>query len=169
MHFALIDRILECTPERVVAIKNVSSAEEYLQDHFPTFPVLPGVLMVEAIVQAARHLLESHHPPCRATRMVLGGVRAVKYGRFVKPGETLKVEVTLLKAAEGGAFEFKGQGTALVLGGGENGSREHVNGDLSNSAISGRFVLRPVRLSPGMSMVKHEGTAENGSYHTSRV
>ena len=48
MHFTLIDRVLERTDDRLVAIKLVSAAEEYLQDHFPTFPVLPGVLMIEA-------------------------------------------------------------------------------------------------------------------------
>ncbi len=140
MHFTLIDRVVECTPQRVVAIKNVSAAEEYLQDHFPTFPVLPGVLMVEAIVQAARHMLEEHHPECRGTRMVLGSVRAVKYGRFVKPGETLRVEVLLNKSLEGGAFEFKGQGTVA-----SHGCAPENNPDIGSSAISGRFVLRPVR------------------------
>lgn len=142
MHFALIDRVIECTPERVVAIKNVSAAEEYLQDHFPTFPVLPGVLMVEAIVQAGRHLLETHHAGVKRQRMVLGSVRAVKYGRFVKPGETLRVEVTLTKTLEDGSFEFRGQGTVATLGSaGADGSA----GEPANSAISGRFVLRPMR------------------------
>jgi 3-hydroxyacyl-[acyl-carrier-protein] dehydratase len=141
MHFSLIDRVLECTPDRVVAVKNVSAAEEYLQDHFPTFPVLPGVLMVEAIVQAGRHLLETHYPACRQTRMVLGNVRGVKYGRFVKPGETLRVEVTLGKALEDGAYEFKGQGTVLTACTGDRGAEA----DTSSSAILGKFVLRPVR------------------------
>lgn len=141
MHFSLIDRVLECTPARVVAVKNVSAAEEYLQDHFPTFPVLPGVLMVEAIVQAGRHLLETHHPKCRSTRMVLGSVRGVKYGRFVKPGETLRVEVTLGKALEDGSFEFKGQGTVLTAC---SGSQVSPSPDTSSSAILGKFVLRPM-------------------------
>jgi len=58
MHFDLIDSVIEKTLDRVVTIKNVSSAEEYLQDHFPTFPVLPGVMMLEAMVQAGRRMLE---------------------------------------------------------------------------------------------------------------
>ncbi len=142
MHFALIDRVVECTSQRVVAIKNVSAAEEYLQDHFPTFPVLPGVLMVEAIVQAGRHLLETHHPACRQTRMVLGSVRAVKYGRFVKPGETLRVEVVLSKALDDGSFEFKGQGTVVNTAG-----PAETPGEPASSAISGKFVMRPARAS----------------------
>ncbi|MCK6477383.1 MAG: beta-hydroxyacyl-ACP dehydratase [Phycisphaerales bacterium] len=152
MYFALIDRVLECSPERVVAIKNVSAAEEYLQDHFPTFPVLPGVLMVEAIVQAGRHMLETHHPQTLKTRMVLGSVRAVKYGRFVKPGETLRVEVVLTKRLDDGSFEFKGQGTVASSGNGHGtgngasggGAAGAENGESSGSAISGRFVLRPL-------------------------
>lgn len=165
MHFALIDRFLECTPERVIAVKNVSSAEEYLQDHFPTFPVLPGVLMVEAIVQAARHLLETFHPPCRATRMVLGGVRALKYGRFVKPGETLRVEVTLLRSLDDGVYEFKGQGTAMTIGADASPAGALVNGEGSNSAISGRFMLRPVRRPSGWSILCEQGTDVNLPYH----
>ena len=55
MKFDLIDSVLEQSDEHIVALKQVSLAEEYLADHFPTFPVLPGVMMVELMVQAARH------------------------------------------------------------------------------------------------------------------
>src|SRR5262249_58553760 len=58
MHFDLVDRVLEQSPDRIVTLKHVSAAEEYLQDHFPTFPVLPGVMMLEAMVQAGRRMLE---------------------------------------------------------------------------------------------------------------
>ena len=57
MKFNLLDTILDQASERIVAIKHVSLAEEYLADHFPTFPVLPGVMMVETMVQAARRML----------------------------------------------------------------------------------------------------------------
>src|ERR1051325_6749998 len=93
MHFDLVDRVLEQSSDRIVTLKHITAAEEYLQDHFPTFPVLPGVMMLEAMVQAGRRMLQdkSKKP------LVLGRVRALKYGRFVKPGSTLRVEVTLHK------------------------------------------------------------------------
>src|ERR1044071_8866706 len=97
MHFDLVDHVLERTPERITTLKLVSAAEEYLQDHFPTFPVLPGVLMLEAMVQASRRLLETHASAPKDAPLVLGRVRALKYGRFVKPGCTLRVQVELLK------------------------------------------------------------------------
>ncbi|MCA9299800.1 MAG: hypothetical protein KDA28_12075, partial [Phycisphaerales bacterium] len=56
MHFDLIDRVIETGTEHLVALKHVSAAEEYLQDHFPGFPVLPGVMMLETMVQAGRRL-----------------------------------------------------------------------------------------------------------------
>ena len=59
MKFNLIDKIEHLSDDRIVAVKQVSLAEEYLADHFPTFPVLPGVMMLEAITQAAGWLL--HH------------------------------------------------------------------------------------------------------------
>jgi 3-hydroxyacyl-[acyl-carrier-protein] dehydratase len=136
MHFDLVDRVLAVSAERIVTLKQVSRAEEYLQDHFPEFPVLPGVFMVESLVQAARRLIEHNGGP---KRLVLGGVRALKYGSFVRPGESLRVEVTLHKANPDGTFEFKGEGSVLrALGG--NGTE---TGD-TPTAVSGRFVLRPI-------------------------
>ena len=109
MTFNLIDRIEQLTDESIVAVKQVSLAEEYLADHFPTFPVLPGVLMLEAITQAAGWLL--HHRTGFAKSMaVLKEARNVKYGQFVAPGEVLRVTVEWAKATEGGAT-FKATGT----------------------------------------------------------
>src|SRR5678809_98913 len=71
MHFDLVDRVLELTPERIVTLKQVSMAEEYLQDHFATFPVLPGVMMLEAMVQAGRRPAGDPGP----VPLVLGRVR----------------------------------------------------------------------------------------------
>lgn len=135
MHFNLVDRVLESGDGRIVTVKQVTAAEEYLQDHFPGFPVLPGVLMVESLVQAARTLLTRHVPEA-PPRMVLGGVRALKYGSFVRPGESLRVEVSLAKALPDGAFEFKGEGTVIPAG---------IAGAEPVSAVSGKFVLRPAR------------------------
>ena len=133
MHFALIDTVLEQSADRVRAVKQVTLAEEYLQDHFPTFHVLPGVFMLEALVQAARKLLDAQGKP----RMVLGGVKAMRYGSFVRPGEALEVDVQLEKALPDGTFAFKGTGTVRRQGGGE-----------PETAVSGRFTLRPLRIPP---------------------
>jgi 3-hydroxyacyl-[acyl-carrier-protein] dehydratase len=107
--FNLIDKIEQLSDHRIVAVKNVSLAEEYLADHFPTFPVLPGVLMVEAAVQAAGWLL--HHRNRFAKSMaVLKEARNVKYGQFVAPGNFLRMEVELVKPTDAGA-SFKAIGT----------------------------------------------------------
>jgi 3-hydroxyacyl-[acyl-carrier-protein] dehydratase len=100
--FNLIDQIESLTPDRIVAIKNVSLAEEYLADHFPTFPVLPGVMMLEALTQAAAWLLHTRSDFARSIA-VLKEARNVKYGHFVAPGNALRVEVDLKKATEAGA------------------------------------------------------------------
>ena len=136
MHFTLVDRFLELTDTSAVAVKNVTAAEEYLQDHFPGFPVLPGVFMVESLTQAARAVLARRGLP----RMVLGEVKALRYGSFVRPGETLKVEVSLEKSREDGAFVFKAQGTVL-RGLASDSSR-------GETAVSGRLILRPLRTEP---------------------
>jgi len=107
--FNLVDRIETLTQDRIAAVKYVSLAEEYLADHFPTFPVLPGVMMLEALTQAAGWLLH-HRNDFRCSMAVLKEARNVKYGRFVAPGGSLKLEVELNKATEAGA-SFKASGT----------------------------------------------------------
>lgn len=106
--FNLIDKIEQLTEERIVGVKYVSLAEEYLADHFPTFPVLPGVMMLEAAVQAAGWLLH-HRTNFGRSMAVLKEARNVKYGHFVAPGNFLRMEVDLSKANDGGAT-FKATG-----------------------------------------------------------
>lgn len=131
MKFCLIDTIVEQAPDRIVALKQVSLAEEYLADHFPSFPVLPGVLMIEAMTQAARAMLP------KSDRLVLGEVKALKFGNMVRPGQTLRVEVTLSKHNDDGSFTCKGVGTVL----------DHIAGDRphADTAVSGKFTMRPLR------------------------
>ncbi len=140
MHFRLVDQVIECAADRAVTLKNVSLAEEYLQDHFPGFHVLPGVFMLEALVQSARLVLEARDRGAGATprRMVLGEVRALRYGNFVRPGDALKSEVVIDKVLEDGSISFRGTGTVL---------RHGAAGDApADTAVGGRFTMRPVRL-----------------------
>lgn len=139
MHFALVDTVLEQGPDRVVAIKQVTLAEEYLQDHFPTFHVLPGVFMLEALVQSARYLLESRGK----IRWVLGGVKALRYGSFVRPGESLLMEVVVDREQPDGTILFKGTGTVR-----RQGTAAHAGSAAPETAVSGRFTMRPLRLPP---------------------
>jgi 3-hydroxyacyl-[acyl-carrier-protein] dehydratase len=133
MHFSLVDRVLERTPERVVTIKHVSNAEEYLLDHFPGFPVLPGVMMIESIIQAARVLLGD-------PRLVLGGVRALKYGSFVRPGDSLRVEVELGKSNPDGSFDVRAEGFVVTP------ARGATSDASPTTAVSGKLMLRPIRV-----------------------
>lgn len=135
MRFELIDAVIELTPERVVALKHVTAAEEYLQDHFPTFPVLPGVMMVEAMTQAARRVLSARDPAL--ARYVLGGVRALKFGAMVRPGDTLRVEATLTRQVEGGVYEFKCSAGVVRPGG-------RAPEDAERAAATGKLLLRPL-------------------------
>lgn len=109
MRFTLIDRIIELVPgERITAVKTVSLAEEYLADHFPLMPVLPGVLMLEAMTQAAAWLLRSGEDFAHSI-VVLKEARNIKYADFVEPGESLTVTAELMKLGPREA-EFKTQG-----------------------------------------------------------
>jgi 3-hydroxyacyl-[acyl-carrier-protein] dehydratase len=130
MQFRLVDQVLERSTDRVAAIKSVTLAEEYLQDHFPTFPVLPGVFMLEALVQTGRELLADRG----CGRVVLGQVKGLKYGSFVRPGDTLRMEVTFDKNTDGG-WQLKGVATVVRPGGGE-----------PDTACTGRLIMRPVRI-----------------------
>jgi 3-hydroxyacyl-[acyl-carrier-protein] dehydratase len=107
--FNLIDKIEQITDERIVAVKFVSLAEEYLADHFPTFPVLPGVMMLEALTQAATWLLHRRSGFARSIA-VLKDARNVKYGTFVAPGNALRVEVDFHRATDSGGATFKANG-----------------------------------------------------------
>lgn len=110
MKFCLVDRITELTPgESISTIKNVSLAEEYLQDHFPGFSVLPGVLMVEAMVQSCAWLSRVTDD-FKFSTLLLKQARAVKFNNFLKPGQTLAVTATL-KKNEDGTASFMAAGT----------------------------------------------------------
>ena len=97
MRFSLIDRILELEPgKRICAVKCVALSEEYLADHFPRFPVLPGVMMIEAMTQSAAWLIRQSEDFANAIVM-LKEVRNVRYANFVQPGQTLTVTAEIVK------------------------------------------------------------------------
>ena len=134
LRFELVDRVLERTAERIVTIKSVTSAEEYLADHFPDFPVLPGVMMLEAMVQAGRLLAagpEGGADPrsCDTGQpLMLAQVRNVRYGNMVRPGQSLTVEVTVRGRTDDGSVDLQGTGS--------------VDGQV---AVQGRFTLAPMQ------------------------
>jgi 3-hydroxyacyl-[acyl-carrier-protein] dehydratase len=124
LRFELIDRVIEQTDQKVVAIKSVTSAEEYLGDHFPGFPVLPGVMMLEVLVQAGRILAGGD--AAKGAPLVVTEVRNLRYGNMVRPGQTLTVEVTL-RGCDGTGWDINGTGS--------------VEGQV---AVQGRFKLTPL-------------------------
>jgi 3-hydroxyacyl-[acyl-carrier-protein] dehydratase len=100
MRFSLIDRIDELEPgTRLAAVKSLTMAEEYLGDHFPGFPVMPGVLMLEAMTQASAWLVRASEDFCHSV-VVLKEARNVKYGQFVEPGQTLCVTAEIVEQTD---------------------------------------------------------------------
>jgi 3-hydroxyacyl-[acyl-carrier-protein] dehydratase len=111
MRFHLIDRVEEVQPGRSLrGVKNLTLGEDYLADHFPTFPVMPGVLMLQALVEAGAWLLRAGED-FRHSVVVLREVRNVKYGSFLEPGRRMTVSVELAERTEAAAV-FKGRGEA---------------------------------------------------------
>lgn len=97
MRFWLLDAIESYTPgERLAGVKNVSFSEDYLEDHFPEFPVLPGVFMLEAATQAAAWLLRITDDFADSV-IVLREAKNIKYATFVQPGQQLRVAVEQIK------------------------------------------------------------------------
>src|SRR5262249_6593579 len=98
MRFQLVDRILDVEPgKRIRLVKNLTLAEEYLADHFPTFPVMPGVLMLQTLVEAGAWLLRITDD-FRHSVIVLREARNVKYGSFMQPGKSMVVTAELSEA-----------------------------------------------------------------------
>jgi 3-hydroxyacyl-[acyl-carrier-protein] dehydratase len=123
MRFCLLDRICSLEPDtEVTAVKAVTLAEEYLADHFPEFPVLPGVFMLEAATQAATWLVRISENYAHSM-IVLSEARSVKFTDFVTPGHELRLTVEQIKR-ESALVQFKFQG--------------HVDGRL---CVSGRLSL----------------------------
>lgn len=94
--FLLVDRVLEMSADKIVAVKNVSVNEAHFQGHFPQKPVMPGVLIIEALAQAAGVLLLSK-PEYKGKLAYLAGVDEARFRRMVVPGDQLRLEAEIIK------------------------------------------------------------------------
>ena len=96
MRFFLIDRIVELhLGHKITAVKALTMAEEYLADHFPRFPVMPGVLMLQAMTQAGSWLVRASED-FASSMVVLREAANVKYGQFIEPGQVLTVTAEIV-------------------------------------------------------------------------
>ena len=113
-----VNRIVELEPDkRVVGLKNVTINEQFVQGHFPGAPVMPGVLILEAMAQVAGILIYRDMPePDRATKLIyFTGIENAKFRRPVVPGDQLRIEMDVLSRRSSGSFG-KVAGRAMVDG-----------------------------------------------------
>lgn len=101
--FLMIDRVLECTPgESLTALKNVSINEPYFQGHFPGIPVMPGVLIMEALAQATGVLaFYTEKEPPKNMKFLFVGINKARFKRQVLPGDQLLLQVGYLRRKRG--------------------------------------------------------------------
>jgi beta-hydroxyacyl-ACP dehydratase FabZ len=95
--FLLVDRIVELEPERIVGIKNVTNSEPHFTGHFPDFPVMPGVLIIEAMAQTAGVLVLKNIPDRKNKLVLLVAIENARFRRPVVPGDTLRMEMKVIR------------------------------------------------------------------------
>ncbi len=128
MRFTFVDKVIELHPgSRITTIKTLTLAEEYLADHFPRFPVMPGVLMLESLTHASAWLVRASEDFAHSM-VLLKEARNVKFANFVVPGQVLTVTAEIIKQDQR-EVQFKTQG---VVGAG--------------TAVSARLVLERFNL-----------------------
>jgi beta-hydroxyacyl-ACP dehydratase FabZ len=93
----MVDRIVEINDESIVGVKNVTVNEPHFRGHFPGFPVMPGVLIIEAMAQVAGILVGKLAPHTRGKIMFLASVEEAKFRKPVVPGDQLRIEMKLLR------------------------------------------------------------------------
>jgi 3-hydroxyacyl-[acyl-carrier-protein] dehydratase len=108
--FLLVDRIIELDAERIVGIKNVTANEPFFNGHFPDFPVMPGVLIVEAMAQTAGVLVLKSIPDRHSKLVFLVSVDAARFRRPVVPGDQLRIEMNVIKR-KGSVAKMAGKAT----------------------------------------------------------
>ncbi len=97
MRFRQLDRIVELVPgERISAVRQLRPDEDYLRDHFPLFPVMPGVLMLEALFQASCWLVRASED-FQNSLLILSEARNIKFADFMEPGNVLEVSAEIFK------------------------------------------------------------------------
>jgi len=95
--FLLIDRVIEMERKtRIVAIKNVTANEPQFTGHFPDYPIMPGVMTIEAMAQAGGALLLTEIPDREDKLMVFTGIDEARFRKAIVPGDQLRIEVTVL-------------------------------------------------------------------------
>ena len=110
MRFCLIDRITHVEPgTRLIALKGLSLSEEYLADHFPAAPVMPGVMMLQTLVEASSWLVRASEDFAHSV-VVLKEARSVKYASFVEPGSILQITTEVI-GQDQRMTKLKAQGT----------------------------------------------------------
>ncbi len=110
MRFRQLDKITELVPgERIVAVRHVRADEDYLRDHFPLFPVMPGVLMLEALFQASCWLVRASEN-FENSVLILKEARNVKFADFMEPEQTLQITAEFIKS-EPNSVTIKATGT----------------------------------------------------------
>jgi 3-hydroxyacyl-[acyl-carrier-protein] dehydratase len=117
--FLLVDRIVEMEPERIVGIKNVTLNEPFFQGHFPEFPVMPGVLIVEAMAQVGGVLVLKTIAEREQKLVLLVAIENARFRRPVVPGDTLRMEMKITRrkasvAKMGGVATVDGKVVAEV-------------------------------------------------------
>jgi beta-hydroxyacyl-ACP dehydratase FabZ len=111
--FLLVDRIVELGEDRIVGIKNVTANEPFFMGHFPEYPVMPGVLIIEAMAQTAGVLVLSYIPERKTKNILLAGVENARFRKPVRPGDQLRMEMKVLRRK---ATMAKMSGVATVDG-----------------------------------------------------
>lgn len=107
--FLLLDRVVELVPgERIVALKNVTAGEPFFQGHFPGYPIMPGVLIVEAMAQAGAVMMLKGMADPQNKVPLFAGIDGARFRRQVVPGDQLRLELTVLKQ-RGGLCKLAGK------------------------------------------------------------
>jgi 3-hydroxyacyl-[acyl-carrier-protein] dehydratase len=154
--FLLIDRVVEFeATKRLVAIKNVTYNEPFFQGHFPGFPIMPGVLVVEAMAQAGAMIMMAEIPDRSKKLVVFTGIERAKFRRPITPGDQLRIEVEVL------SFRTRAgriQGRALVDG--KVACEATLTCQIVPRARETKAAVEPVAAEPVAAVVEEAGLSE---------